>query len=71
MKHRNRASQPNAIEATNSKGDIERWELFKAESGVWTLRSPTGEVIEFERLWNKSLYQIKRCLQNRGLTATL
>ena len=71
MKHRNRANQINPIEAKNSQGQTERWKLFKAESGVWTLRTPLGELIEFEKLWNKSLYQIKCCLKNRGLRAEI
>lgn len=71
MKHRNRASQINAIEARNSQGKIEHWQLYKAESGIWTLRSPSGEVIEFDTTMHKSKETIKRCLQNRGLRAEI
>tara|TARA_R110000868_G_scaffold401797_1_gene677471 strand:- start:85 stop:300 length:216 start_codon:yes stop_codon:yes gene_type:complete len=71
MKCKSRRDQVNAIEATNSKGQIERWELFKAESGLWILRDETGIEIEFDTTMHKSKLAMKRCLQNRGLRAEI
>ena len=66
-----RRDQVNDIEARNSQGKIERWELFKAESGLWTLRDASGIEIEFDTTMHKSRLAMKRCLQNRGLIAEI
>ena len=66
-----RRDQVNAIEATNSRDKIERWDLYKAESGLWVLRDETGMEIEFETTLHKSKQAMQRCLQNRGLTAKI
>ena len=66
-----RRDQVNAIEAANFQGKIERWELYKAKSGLWVLRDETGAEIEFETTLHKSRQSMQRCLQNRGLTAKI
>jgi len=70
MKHKDRTSQVNPIEAIDSQGNVQRWELFKA-NGLWTLRDETGIEIAFESTWNGSKEAMKRCLQNRGLKTKL
>jgi hypothetical protein len=59
------------IQAIDSQGNVERWELFKAESGAWALRDETGETIEFETTIHKSRRAMTCCLSNRGLTADI
>jgi len=71
MKHRDRTSQVNPIDAIDSQGNVKRWELFKAENGLWTLRTETGEIIEFDTTMHKSKAAMLRCLQNRGLRAEI
>jgi hypothetical protein len=70
MKHKDRAAQVNPIEAIDQQGNVQRWALFKA-NGLYTLRTETGEVIEFESTLHKSKLAMKRCLKNRGLRAKL
>jgi len=71
MKHKDRTSQVNPIEAIDEKGNVKRWELFKADNGIWTLRTETGELIEFENTLHKSKLAMLRCLANRGLRAEI
>jgi hypothetical protein len=65
-----RRDQVNDIEAIDEQGKIHHWELFKA-NGLWTLRTETGETIEFESTLHKSKLAMMRCLKNRGLRAKL
>jgi hypothetical protein len=66
-----RRDQVNAIEAIDKRGKIQIWQLFKNEAGLWILRDQSGAEIEFETTLNRSKQAMKRCLQNRGLTAKI
>ena len=71
MKGKSRRDQVNDIEAIDEEGNVQIWQLFKSEAGLWTLRDAQGLQIEFETTLNESKPAMKRCLQNRGLTAKL
>ena len=71
MKGKSRRDQVNDIEAIDEEGNVQIWQLFKSEAGLWTLRDAQGLEIEFETTLNESKPAMKRCLQNRGLTAKL
>jgi hypothetical protein len=66
-----RRDQVNDIEAIDETGKVQIWQLFKSEAGLWILRDVQGIEIEFETTLNKSKQAMKRCLQNRGLTAKI
>ena len=67
----NRRDQVNDIEAIDEEGNVQVWQLFRSEAGLWTLRDAQGIEIEFETTLNESKPAMKRCLQNRGLTAKI
>ena len=67
MKGKSRRDQVNDIEAIDEEGNVQIWQLFKSEAGLWTLRDESGAEIEFETTLNESKPAMKRCLQNRGL----
>ena len=71
MQSKSRRDQVNDIEAIDSKGNVQNWQLFKSEAGLWTLRDETGAEIEFETTLNESKPAMRRCLVNRGLTAKI
>ena len=71
MNYKTRASQVNPIKAIDEEGNVQIWQLFKSEAGMWTLRDESGAEIEFETTLNESKPAMKRCLQNRGLTAKI
>ena len=71
MKGKSRRDQVNDIEAIDEEGKVQIWQLYKSETGLWTLRDAQGLQIEFETTLNESKPAMKRCLQNRGLTAKL
>ena len=71
MKGKSRRDQVNDIEATDEEGNVQVWQLFKSEAGLWTLRDAQGLQIEFETTLNESKPAMKRCLQNRGLKAKI
>ena len=66
-----RRDQVNDIQAIDSKGNVQIWQLYKSDAGIWTLRDAQGIEIEFETTLNESKPAMKRCLQNRGLTAKI
>ena len=66
-----RRDKVNDIEAIDSQGKSQNWQLFKSNAGLWTLRDAQGIEIEFETTLNESKPAMKRCLQNRGLTAKI
>ena len=67
----NRRDQVNDIEATDEEGNVQVWQLFKSESGLWILRDAQGLEIEFESTLNRSKQAMRYCLGNRGLTAKI
>ena len=71
MKGKSRRDQVNDIQAIDEEGNVQIWQLFKSEAGLWTLRDAQGLEIEFETTLNESKPAMKRCLQNRGLTAKI
>ena len=71
MKGKSRRDQVNDIQAIDEEGNVQIWQLFKSEAGLWTLRDESGLQIEFETTLNESKPAMKRCLQNRGLTAKI
>ena len=66
-----RRDQVNDIQAIDEEGNVQIWQLFKSNAGLWTLRDESGAEIEFETTLNESKPAMKRCLQNRGLTAKI
>ena len=66
-----RRDQVNDIQAIDSKGKAQIWQLYKSNAGLWTLRDATGAEIEFETTLNESKPAMRRCLVNRGLTAKI
>lgn len=66
-----RRDKVNNIEAIDEQGNVQIWQLYKSEAGMWTLRDAQGIEIEFETTLNESKQSMKRCLQNRGLTAKI
>jgi len=66
-----RRDQVNDIEAIDEQGKVQIWQLFKSDAGLWILRDESGIEIEFESTLNRSKQAMKRCLQNRGLTAKI
>lgn len=66
-----RRDQVNDIQAIDEQGNVQIWQLFKSEAGLWILRDVQGIEIEFETTLNKSKQSMQRCLQNRGLTAKI
>jgi hypothetical protein len=71
MKGNSRRDQVNDIEAIDEEGNVQVWQLYKSEAALWTLRDESGAEIEFETTLNESKPAMKRCLQNRGLTAKI
>ena len=71
MQSKSRRDHVNDIQAIDSKGKVQIWQLFKSNAGLWTLRDAQGIEIEFETTLNESKPAMKRCLQNRGLTAKI
>ena len=71
MKGKSRRDQVNDIQAIDEEGNVQIWQLFKSEAGLWTLRDAQGLQIEFETTLNESKPAMKRCLQNRGLKAKI
>jgi len=71
MKGKSRRDQVNDIEAIDEEGNVQIWRLYKSNPGLWTLRDAQGLEIEFETTLNESKPAMKRCLQNRGLTAKI
>ena len=67
----NRRDQVNDIQAIDEEGNVQVWQLYKSESGMWILRDVQGIDIEFETTLNESKPAMKRCLQNRGLKAKI
>ena len=66
-----RRDQVNNIEAIDEEGNVQIWQLYKSEAGLWTLRDASGIEIEFETTLNKSKQAMRYCLGNRGLTAKI
>ena len=66
-----RRDKINDIQAIDERGKIQIWQLYKSEAGLWILRDVQGLEIEFETTLNRSKQAMKRCLQNRGLTAKI
>ena len=71
MKGKSRRDQVNDIQAIDEDGNVQIWQLYKSNAGLWTLRDESGAEIEFETTLNESKPAMKRCLQNRGLTAKI
>ena len=71
MKGKSRRYQVNVIEAIDEEGNVQVWQLFRSEAGLWTLRDAQGVEIEFETTLNKSKQAMRYCLGNRGLTAKI
>ena len=71
MKGKSRRDQVNDIQAIDEEGNVQIWQLYKSNAGLWTLRDESGAGIEFETTLNESKPAMKRCLQNRGLTAKI
>jgi hypothetical protein len=71
MKGKSRRDQVNDIQAIDEEGNVQIWQLFKSNAGLWTLRDESGLQIEFETTLNESKPAMKRCLQNRGLKAKI
>jgi len=71
MKGNSRRDQVNDIEAIDEQGKVQIWQLYKSNAGLWTLIDETGAEIDFEATLNESKPAMKRCLQNRGLTAKI
>ena len=67
----NRRDQVNDIQAIDEEGNVQVWQLYKSESGMWILRDASGLQIEFETTLNKSKQAMRYCLGNRGLTAKI
>ena len=67
----NRRDQVNDIQAIDEEGNVQVWQLYKSESGMWILRDVQGIDIEFETTLNKSKQAMRYCLGNRGLTAKI
>ena len=71
MKGKSRRDQVNNIEAIDEEGNVQVWQLFRSEAGLWTLRDVSGFEIEFESTLNRSKQAMRYCLGNRGLTAKI
>jgi hypothetical protein len=71
MKGNSRRDQVNDIQAIDEEGNVQIWQLYKSNAGLWTLRDAQGLEIEFETTLNESKPAMKRCLQNRGLKAKI
>ena len=71
MKGKSRRDQVNDIEAIDEEGNVQVWQLYKSESGMWILRDASGLQIEFETTLNESKQAMRYCLGNRGLTAKI
>lgn len=71
MKGNSRRDQVNDIQAIDEEGNVQVWQLYKSESGLWTLRDASGLQIEFETTLNKSKQAMRYCLGNRGLIAKI
>jgi hypothetical protein len=71
MKGKSRRDQVNDIEAIDEEGNVQIWQLFKSNAGLWTLRDASGLQIEFETTLNESKQAMRYCLGNRGLTAKI
>jgi hypothetical protein len=71
MKGNSRRDQVNDIQAIDEEGNVQIWQLYKSNAGLWTLRDESGLQIEFETTLNESKPAMKRCLQNRGLKAKI
>ena len=71
MKGNSRRDQVNDIEAIDDEGNVQVWQLYKSESGMWILRDASGLQIEFETTLNKSKQAMRYCLGNRGLIAKI
>jgi hypothetical protein len=71
MKGNSRRDQVNDIEAIDEEGNVQVWQLFKSNAGLWTLRDESGLQIEFETTLNESKQAMRYCLGNRGLTAKI
>ena len=71
MKGKSRRDQVNDIEAIDEEGNVQVWQLFRSEAGLWTLRDAQGFEIEFESTLNRSKQAMRYCLGNRGLTAKI
>ena len=67
----NRRDQVNDIQAIDEEGNVQVWQLYKSESGMWILRDASGLQIEFETTLNKSKQAMRYCLGNRGLIAKI
>ena len=71
MKGKSRRDQVNDIKAIDEEGNVQIWQLFRSEDGLWTLRDESSIEIEFETTLNKSKQAMRYCLGNRGLTAKI
>jgi hypothetical protein len=71
MKGKSRRDQVNDIKAIDEEGNVQIWQLYKSEAGLWTLRDAQGLEIEFETTLNESKQAMRYCLGNRGLTAKI
>ena len=71
MKGKSRRDQVNDIEAIDEEGNVQIWQLFKSEAGLWTLRDESDLQIEFETTLNESKQAMRYCLGNRGLIAKI
>ena len=71
MKGKSRRDKINDIQAIDEEGNVQVWQLFRSEAGLWTLRDAQGIAIEFESTLNRSKQAMRYCLGNRGLTAKI